>query len=337
MRIAVDAMGGDYAPEEIVRGAVMAASELNVEIALVGDQKQLEQELHKYDLNNSIISIVPASQVIAMDEHPAAAVRKKSDSSIMVATDLVKKGEAQAVVSAGNTGAAMAAAKLRLRSIPGIERPAIATVIPTEQDKCLLLDVGANADCKPKHLLHFALMGSIYVEKIWGIDKPKVGLLNIGEEETKGNELSIATYELLKHSNLNFIGNVEGRDITRGEVDVIVCDGFVGNVVLKFGEGLASSIFQLIKGEIKKNWIAKLGVVFLVPIFKALKKKMDYTEYGGAPLLGVNGVAIISHGSSKDKAIKNAIRVAKEVVEGQVVDNICQGVAKLGVEEECTA
>lgn len=333
MRIAVDAMGGDYAPEEIVKGAVQAAKELGVAIALVGNREQLERELHKYDFNKQQISIVPASEVITMGEHPASAVRKKADSSIMVATDLVKKGEAQAVVSAGNTGAAMAAAKLRLRSIPGIERPAIATVIPTERGKCLLLDVGANADCKPNHLLHFALMGSTYVEKIWGITQPKVGLLNIGEEETKGNELSIATYELLKQSNLNFVGNAEGRDITKGDIDVIVCDGFVGNVVLKFGEGLAGSIFQLIKGEIKRNWLASLGVVFLVPVLKALKKKMDYTEYGGAPLLGVNGVSIISHGSSKEKAIKNAIRVAKEVVEGQVVENICQGVAKLGVSE----
>lgn len=333
MRIAVDAMGGDYAPEEIVKGAIQAAKELEVEIALVGDPEQLERELHKYDFNKQLISIVPASEVITMGEHPASAVRKKADSSIMVATDLVKKGEAQAVISAGNTGAAMAAAKLRLRSIPGIERPAIATVMPTEKGKCLILDVGANADCKPSHLLHFALMGSIYVEKIWGITQPKVGLLNIGEEETKGNELSIATYELLKQSNLNFVGNAEGRDITKGDIDVIVCDGFVGNVVLKFGEGLASSIFQLIKGEIKRNWLAGLGIVFLAPVLKALKKKMDYTEYGGAPLLGVNGVSIISHGSSKEKAIKNAIRVAKEVVEGQVVENICQGVAKLGVSE----
>jgi len=333
MRIAVDAMGGDYAPEEIVKGAIKAAAELNVEIALVGDPAQLEKELHKHKFDQKLISIVPALDVIAMDEHPASAVRKKADSSIMVSTDLVKRGQAQAVVSAGNTGAAMAAAKLRLRSIPGIERPAIAAIIPTEKGKCLLLDVGANADCKPKHLVHFALMGSIYVEKIWGISQPKVGLLNIGEEETKGNELSIATYELLKQSNLNFVGNAEGRDITKGDIDVIVCDGFVGNVVLKFGEGLASSIFQLIKGEIKKNWLASLGIVFLASIFKALKKKMDYTEYGGAPLLGVNGVSIISHGSSNEKAIKNAIRVAKEVVEGKVVENICQGVAKLGVSE----
>jgi len=334
MRIAVDAMGGDHAPEEIVKGAVKAAAELGVEIILVGEPGLVERELHKYNLKGLTISVLSASEIITMGEHPASAVRKKADSSIMVATDLVKKGEAQAVISAGNTGAAMAAAKLRLRSIPNIERPAIATVIPTEKGKCLLLDVGANADCKPKHLLHFALMGSIYVEKIWGIDRPKVGLLNIGEEETKGNELAIATYELLKKSNLNFIGNAEGRDITKGDIDVIVCDGFVGNVVLKFGEGLASSIFSWIKGEIKTNWLAGLGLIFLAPVLQALKKKMDYTEYGGAPLLGVNGVSIISHGSSKEKSIKNAIRVAKEVVEAQVVENICQGVTKLGVSEE---
>jgi len=333
MRIAVDAMGGDHAPQEIVKGAVSAASELKVEIALVGDPESLEKELHKYNLQGLSISIVPAPQVIEMGEHPAAAVRKKPNSSIMVATELVKKGEAQAVVSAGNTGAAMAAAKLRLRSISGIERPAIATVLPAEKEKCLLLDVGANVDCKPKHLLHFALMGSIYVEKIWGIRKPKVGLLNIGEEETKGNELSLVTYDLLKNSGLNFIGNVEGRDITKGEVDVVVCDGFVGNVVLKFGEGLSSSIFHLLKAEIKKSFFAPIGTMLLAPAFRALKKKMDYSEYGGAPLLGVNGVSIISHGSSKEKAIKNAIRVAKEVVEGQVVDNISQGVVMLGVEE----
>jgi len=334
MKIAVDAMGGDYAPEEIVKGALQAASEFNLEIVLVGDQEKIEKELAKHNYQNLSISIAPASQVIEMGEHPATTLRRKPDSSIMVATDLVKKGEAQAVVSAGNTGAAMAAAKLRLRSISGLERPAIATVLPSEKERCLLLDAGANVDCKPKHLLHFALMGSIYVEKIWGIKQPKVGLLNIGEEETKGNELSLATYELLKQSNLNFVGNIEGRDITKGQVDVIVCDGFVGNVVLKFGEGLSGSIFHLIKEEIKNSFIAKLGVIFLNSVFAVLKKKMDYSEYGGAPLLGVNGVSIISHGSSKKKAIKNAIRVAKEVVETKVVDNISQGIVKLGVEEE---
>lgn len=333
MRIAVDAMGGDHAPEEVVKGALKAAAEYKVEIILVGNPDRLEAELAKHHWKDLPITIVSALQTIEMGEHPASAVRRKGDSSIMVATDLVKKGEAEAVVSAGNTGAAMAAAKLRLRSIPGIERPAIAAVLPTEKERCLLLDVGANVDCKSSHLLHFALMGSVYAEKIWGIERPRVGLLNIGEEETKGNELSLATYELLKQSNLNFIGNVEGRDITKGDVDVIVCDGFIGNVVLKFGEGLSSSIFHLIKEEIKNSFLAKLGIVFLASIFGNLKKKMDYSEYGGAPLLGVNGVSIISHGSSKEKAIKNAIRVAKEVVENQVVKNISQGVVKLGVEE----
>ena len=333
MKIAVDAMGGDYAPHEIIKGVIAAVDEYNVEIILVGNEQQIKKELNKYTIKEDRITIVDASDVVEMGEAPVTAIRKKPNSSIMVATDLVKNKKAEAIISAGNTGAAMAAAKLRLRSIKGIERPAIAAVLPTETGHTLLLDVGANVDCKPKHLLHFALMGSIYVQEIWGIKSPRIGLLNIGEEEGKGNDLSNLSYEILKLSNLNFVGNIEGRDITRGKADVIVCDGFVGNVVLKFGEGLAGSIFHLIKAGIGNSFLAKIGSFLMASVFKNLKKTTDYTEYGGAPLLGVNGVAIISHGSSKEKAIKNAIRVAKESIENRIVERIEQGVINLGVEE----
>lgn len=333
MKIAVDAMGGDYAPREIIKGVIAAVDEYDVEIILVGNEQQIKKELNKYTIKEDKITIVDASDVVEMGEAPVTAIRKKPNSSIMVATDLVKNKKAEAVISAGNTGAAMAAAKLRLRSIKGIERPAIAAVLPTETGHTLLLDVGANVDCKPKHLLHFALMGSIYTQEIWGIESPRIGLLNIGEEEGKGNDLCNLSYEILKLSNLNFVGNIEGRDITRGKADVIVCDGFVGNVVLKFGEGLAGSIFHLIKTGISNSFLAKIGSFLMSSVFKNLKKTTDYTEYGGAPLLGVNGVAIISHGSSKEKAIKNAIRVAKEAIENRIVERIEQGVINLGVEE----
>jgi glycerol-3-phosphate acyltransferase PlsX len=274
------------------------------------------------------VSLVEASEVIGMDEHPANAVRKKKDATIVVATRLVKLGEADAVVSAGNTGAQMAAALLGLGRIKGIERPAIGTILPTAEGGKLILDVGANLDASPEHLCQYALMGSIYAEKILGISKPRVGLLNIGSEEGKGNELTQKAYALLKVAPVNFIGNVEGRDVPYGRADVVVCDGFVGNVLLKTAEGLVGVFIQLIKEKITSNIIRKLGALAVKPGLKEIAQLMDYAEYGGAPLLGVNGISIICHGSSQTKAIFNAIRVARECVQVRLIEQIREDLPK---------
>lgn len=322
MRIAVDAMGGDFAPEEIIKGAHRyALAYPDIEVILVGQPERIEELLPQSGRPKNL-GIKVASEVVEMDEHPAQAVRKKKDSSIVVATRMVKEGEADAVVSAGNTGAQMAAALLGLGRIKGIDRPAIVTVLPTLEGGKLLLDVGANPDAKPEHLVQYAMMGSIYAERILGIKNPKVGLLNIGSEEGKGNELTQATYPLLKEAPLNFIGNIEGRDIPYGRADVVVCEGFVGNVVLKTTEGLAGALFQLIKEKITSTPFRKLGALAIKPGLQEINKMLDYAEYGGAPLLGVNGISIICHGSSKEKAIFNAIRVAKECVESHFLKEI---------------
>ena len=316
MKIAVDAMGGDYAPEEVVLGAIEAVKSYSLDVVLVGDTNKIEEVLNRYGAkDNSHLSIVHASQVIDMGEHPAQAIRKKKDASIVVATQLVKDGACDAVVAPGSTGAAVTAALLGLGRIKGIERPCIATPIPSKKGITVLLDSGANANSKPKHLVEGAIMGSHYAKYILGVDKPAVGLLNIGEEASKGNELAQATYPLLeKMKTISFYGNVEGRDIPKGTVDVVVCDGFVGNVILKFGEGMAMFIIRLVKDTIKSSgFIAKLGALAVYPALRTLKKRLDFTEYGGAPLLGVDGSFIICHGSSKAKAIKNAIRVAGEL------------------------
>lgn len=333
MKVAVDAMGGDNAPHEIVLGASQAAVEYHCEIVLVGNKEILENILHTQKQAKSLpITIHHANEIIEMDEHPGAAVRKKKDSSIVVATRLVKEGACDAVISAGSTGAAVASALFGLGRISGIERPAIATPIPNLTGTTVLLDSGANIDSKPRHLVQNAIMGSIYAEYVLGIDNPRVGLLNIGEEETKGNEQVLATFPLLKQlSTIQFIGNVEGRDIPKGTVDVVVCDGFVGNVVLKLGEGLASVIFKLVKEAIEKSgFFTKLASLVVLPALRGLKRKLDYSEYGGAPLLGINGCFIICHGSSKAKAIKNAIRVAKEFTEKNVVGHISENIAREG-------
>ncbi|MEG6584088.1 phosphate acyltransferase PlsX [Dendrosporobacter sp. 1207_IL3150] len=333
MKIAVDAMGSDYAPEQIVLGAIEAAKEYQCDIVLVGDQAQIEKILHKNDTKNLNIAIQHASEVIEMQEHPGAAIRKKKDASVVVATRLVKEGVCDGVISAGSTGAGVAAALFGLGRIKGIERPTIATPMPNISGTTVLLDSGANVDSKPKHLVQSAIMGSIYAEYILGIKNPRIGLLNIGEEETKGNEQVLATYPMLqKLQTINFIGNAEGRDIPKGTVDVVVCDGFVGNVVLKFGEGLAGAIMQLIKESIKNSGLmTKIASLMVLPALKSLKKKIDYAEYGGAPLLGVDGCFIICHGSSKAKAIKNAIRVAIEFNENKVVEHIRENIAKEGI------
>ncbi|MDA8233738.1 MAG: phosphate acyltransferase PlsX [Clostridia bacterium] len=332
MRIVVDAMGGDFAPREIVDGAIEAATKYGVGIILVGQQEAIQPELARHKVEGLDLEVVHASEVIDMGEHPANAIRKKKDSSIMIGIKLVKEGRGDAFISAGNTGAAMAAALFGYGRIKGIDRPAIASPMPTTQGAALILDAGANADCKPRNLLQFGIMGQIYAEKVLGVASPKVALLNIGEEETKGNELSLEAYQLMKNQpGLNFTGNVEGREIPQGAADVVVCDGFVGNVVLKFAEGLAKGLLGMIKEELSQSLLSKIGGALCLPALTGLKKRMDYAEYGGAPLLGVNGICIISHGSSKAKAIMNAVRVAKECVEQQVVQAIRANIEQTGV------
>ena len=325
MKIALDAMGGDNAPAEIVKGALDAVKKFSCEIVLVGNEDKILEILREEpDWRDFPLTIKHTEEVIEMDEHPADAVRNKKNSSIVVATQMVKSGECDAVLSAGSTGAAVAAAQLILKRIKGIGRPAIATPIPTPKGVTLLLDSGANVDSKPEHLIQSGIMGAFYAEHVLGKKNPAVGLLNIGEEETKGNEQVKETYQLFKDmTTINFTGNAEGRDIPTGKFDVIVCDGFVGNVVLKFGEGLATTIFKLIREAIDEGGVsAKFGALLLMPTLKELAKKLDASEYGGAPLLGVNGYCIISHGSSDAKAICNAIGVANEYVHSNILSHI---------------
>lgn len=318
MRLVLDAMGSDNAPYVEVEGALQASAELDAEIILVGQQKAIERELAKHKPAAGRISIIHANEIIEMHESPAQACRQKQDSSIMVGTRLIKEGKADAFVSAGNSGAVMTAGLMNLKRLAGVSRPAIATLLPTLTGACLLVDAGANVDCKPKHLLQFAIMGDIYVRYIMDKINPSIGLLSIGEEDSKGNELTAAAFSLIKKTSLNFSGNIEGRDIIKGKADVVVCDGFVGNVVLKFAEGLSESLFHLIKAEIEKKLIRKIGAILIKPAFKEIIKRLDYAEYGGAPLLGLNGVCIIGHGSSNAKAIKNALKVSYESVKNNV-------------------
>lgn len=329
MRIAVDAMGGDYAPGVLVEGAVYALSEFgeDVDILLVGDEQVLQREMERcagvsLDAVSDRISIVHASEVVGMSESPAAALQKKPDSSIGVCVRLQKGGRADALISAGNTGAAVVSSQLALGRLNGVSRPAIANPFPSEQGRCLLLDVGANSSCKPFWLLQFAVMGSSYVNHIFGIRYPKVGLLNVGEESSKGHDLMVEAHALLSASDLNFIGNVEGRDILKGVADVVVCDGFVGNIILKFAESIEGFLRTGLRKRIMMNWLQRLGAFLLAPALREFKKEMDYEEYGGAPLLGVDGVTIICHGRSSPKAIKNAIGVAQRMVQGRVNDHI---------------
>jgi len=313
IRIAFDAMGGDSGPEVNVKGAIDAARETGFQITLTGDQERIKKKLADKNTGGLNIKIQHASQVIEMEEKPTEACRSKKDSSIMIAAKIVSEGNADALVSAGNSGATMAAALMHMKRIPGVHRPAIATLMPTLCGNCVLVDVGANVDCKAKNLYQFAIMGAIYAKNILHLPSPKIGLLSIGEEEGKGNELTSATHEMLKNSGLNYIGNVEGGDIPKGKADVIVCDGFIGNALLKFGEGLASFILAFLKEERKRHPMTILGLPFMRGILYDIKKRVDYSEYGGAPLLGVNGPTIICHGGSNAKAIKNAIRVAGEL------------------------
>ncbi|HEY9698622.1 MAG TPA: phosphate acyltransferase PlsX [Trichocoleus sp.] len=323
-RIAVDAMGGDYAPGEIVAGALRAQAELGVEILLVGDPHQIEA-LMKQQNASLQLEVVPAEGIIEMHEEPLSGIRRKPKASINVAMDMVKQGRADAVVSAGHSGAAMAAALLRLGRLKGIDRPAIGTVLPTvdASKSVLILDVGANVDCRPKFLEQFAVMGSVYSQFVLGVDTPKVGLLNIGEESSKGNELALRTYQLLEENrNISFIGNAEGRDVLSGNFDVIVCDGFVGNVVLKFAEAVGEVLLQILREELPRGWRGRLGSLLLKPNLRRIKQRVDHAEHGGGLLLGVDGVCIISHGSSQAPSIFNAIRLAKEAVDNRVLDRI---------------
>jgi glycerol-3-phosphate acyltransferase PlsX len=319
MKIAVDAMGGDHAPHAIVAGAVQAAREYGAGVVLVGIEQSIAEELKKYpDAASLPVEIRNATQVVDMLDSPATVFRRKKDSSIRVANELVKQGEAVGVISAGSTGAAMATSLFVLGPLEGVERPAIATMMPTVTGTCIVLDVGANVDCKPNHLLQFAIMGEVFAKYLLRNPNPKVGLLSIGEEATKGNELTKEAFKLLTETALNFIGNVEGRDVMSGKADVVVCDGFIGNVVLKTSEAVAESIGALLRENIGKSIFRKAGFLLMRPAFRAMKNRMDYAEYGGAPLLGINGISIISHGRSSDRAIKNAIRVAVEYARSDV-------------------
>ncbi len=325
--VAVDAMGGDNAPAVEVEGAVIAARKWGMAIVLVGDTDRITDELGKHDTDNLLISIQHASEVVGMDDAASDALRRKKDSSIRVAYDLVKANKAHAVVSAGNSGATMAAGMFVAKRIDGIERPAIATILPNLDGQTLLLDVGGNVDCKPIHLEHFAIMGDVYARQLMGKKSPRIGLLSNGAEEKKGNELTRETHQLLQNHDFNYIGYVEGRDIYTGEVDVVVCDGFVGNVALKVSEGLAESISQMLQKELISRFLAKIGYLLARPAFKAFKKKVDYAEYGGAPLLGIQGTSIICHGGSNVKAVTNAIGQAACSVEREMISELIAQVA----------
>jgi glycerol-3-phosphate acyltransferase PlsX len=323
IKIAVDAMGGDTAPHSEVLGVIQAVQEHSVGVILVGAEDQLREELKKHRATHLPIEVVHASEVITMDEAVSTAIRKKKDSSIRVAAKLVRDGKANGVVSAGNTGACMALAKLVIGALSAVDRPALATVLPTAKNRpVILLDVGANVDCKPNHLTQFAIMGEIFSRSVLGISRPKVGLLSIGEEESKGNELTKEVFRILKAAPLDFAGNVEGRDLFRGDVDVIVCDGFIGNVALKLSEGLTEMLTTLLKKDLSAYLSSQIGALLSRRAFRNFKTRVDYSEYGGALLLGVRGIVILCHGSSPAKAIKNAIRVARDCCVSRVNQKI---------------
>ncbi|MBK7053988.1 MAG: phosphate acyltransferase PlsX [Leptospiraceae bacterium] len=334
MWVAVDAMSGDFGPAGLVEGSVDAVNQFGYSVILVGDEEILSEELLKYEYDTSKIRVVHAPDVIGMNDSPSVAVRSMPDSSIVQSVKLVADRECVGMFSPGNTGASMAACLLYLGRISGVHRPPIAVPLPQEEGKpLLLLDGGANVDCKPEFLAQFALMGEIYAREIFGIAHPKIGILSNGEEDKKGNSLSLKTFELLKKIPFKFIGNVEGRDLygSGREVDVVVCDGFVGNIVLKATEGLSKSIFNILKNNIAESSIAKTGALLLNPTLRAMKKRMDYAEYGGAVLLGVNGTCIIGHGSSSALAVKNAIRVVIECARTEVNIRIEENLIKYGI------
>ncbi|MBR4632032.1 MAG: phosphate acyltransferase PlsX [Elusimicrobia bacterium] len=330
MILALDAMGGDRAPDINVEGAILAVKQTDNDIILVGKEDvihaQLEKWSKKYTFPKDRITVVNASEVIEMNEHPATAARHKKDSSMAVCCKLVSEGKADAFVSMGNSGAAMAVSLLHFKRIPGVSRPVISVPFPTINGKCIIVDTGANVDCKPEHLLQFGIMGNIYAKNALGIKKPKVAVLSIGEEETKGNELTLQASELLKKADLNFIGNIEGGDVPKAKADVIVCDGFVGNIFLKTSEGVAEMVSKFIKNSIKSNPLCWGAIPFLKIAMKQVKKKIDYDDVGGAPLLGVNFPCIIGHGKSNARAVKNALISASKYVENNINKKIEEGI-----------
>jgi glycerol-3-phosphate acyltransferase PlsX len=336
LRIALDAVGGDFGLTPNIEGAIQAANAFGVELILAGPGDKIRAELSARGIaeNDSRFEIADAVECVGMDEEPAAGCRSKPNSSIMVAAELCAKGRAAGFVSAGNSGATMVAALLHLKRVPGVLRPAIACPVPTAKGVTVLLDAGANVDCKPWHLVQFGMMGALLARHVYGIPEPTVGLLSIGEEEGKGNELAKEAFRLLKTAGLNFFGCVEGRDVPAGKTDVVVCDGFVGNVLIKTMEGTAMAMMSQLKGELMSSWRYKLATLALRGPLSRLKRKMSYDEYGGAPLVGVNGVAIVSHGSSNARAIANAIRVAAKTAEAGVPKALKEVVARAAATEE---
>jgi glycerol-3-phosphate acyltransferase PlsX len=330
MKIALDAMGGDFGPPNIVGGAVMALKEYpHIEkLFLVGDTPRIETELKRLGCNDRRVEIVHATQVVEMSDGAVDAVRRKKDSSVSRAVDLVRKGDASAIVSAGHTGAAVAATTIKLRTLPGVDRPGIAAVIPSETNIFVLIDAGANSDPRPDHLVQYAIMGSVYSRHVLGYPKPTVGLMSIGDEDMKGSDLTKEVFKMLKQSGLNFRGNIEGHDLFADPVEVVVCDGFVGNVILKTCESIGDAIFKWLKHELMKSKTRMAGAYLARNAFLTIKKKVNYEEYGGMPLLGVNGICIIAHGASTPLAIKNALRVAAESIEQQVNPHIVEEVRR---------
>ncbi|HOR86704.1 MAG TPA: phosphate acyltransferase PlsX [Bacillota bacterium] len=332
MRIAVDVMGGDNAPKAIIDGSILALKEYGAELYLVGPEEEILKYLKEEDKRNPNINIVKASEIIRADEAPVNAIKHKKDSSMVIGLKLVKDGQCDGFVSAGSTGAFLAGSLLKVGRIKGVDRPALSPLIPTIRRSCMIIDAGANADSKPKNLQQYSVMGSIYMEKVMGIDKPRIGLLNIGTEESKGNELIKGSFPLINSTGVNFVGNVEARDILSGVCDVCVCDGFAGNVLLKTVEGTAMTLFRLLKEEFTKNGRTKLGAMLLKDGIKNIKKRFDYTEVGGAPFMGIDGIMIKAHGSSDANAIKNAVRQAKIFHDNRCLDIIKNEIDKLGVE-----
>jgi len=330
MAIAVDAMGGDRPLTVQVEAAVQAVKEFGIDVIIVGAEAQINEQLKQFSYDQQKVRVVNSTEIVEMNESPATALRQKKDSSIRVAVDLVKAGEADAIVSAGNTGASMATAKFVLKSVEGIERPAIASLMPSvhRNHPFVLLDVGANTDCKPLYLFQFALMGDAYARTYLHLDNPRVALLNVGEEDGKGYLDLKETFDLLKQSTLNFAGNIEGKAMFRDRVDVVVCDGFIGNIALKVAEGTFDFVRSILREEVQSSWLSKLGYLAMKGPFRQLRKRADYTEVGGAPLLGVNGVVIICHGSSKVHTLRNAIKHAQECAEQKLNDKIAVEVAE---------
>jgi glycerol-3-phosphate acyltransferase PlsX len=327
MKIAVDAMGGDHAPGEVVRGAVRASREFLLPIVLVGREDRIREELRRAGAGSDEWEVANASEVVEMQESPGVVLRKKKDSSIRVGLNLVADGKASSFVSAGNSGAVMAGALMVLRKIRGVDRPAITATIPTPTGPIVLIDAGANVECKPVHLVQFGCMGEAFARKILGIPRPRVGLVSIGEEEIKGTDLTRETAALFRKTGLAFVGNVEGRDFFSGKADVFVCDGFVGNVVLKTMEGMATALVDFLKEEILKSRMAKVGALLAGSAIRRVKTRLDYAEYGGAPLLGVKGGVVICHGSSDARAMKNAIRAAGSLHQCGVEEEIARAIS----------